>query len=194
MFGFLDTKKKKFLAAMGLQLAVIFLMIIYKTAILIGGQIVYLRIAPVDPRDPLRGDYVVFQLQDFSRLDAYIFDSPQSVKSGDVIFVTVGERGDYAYPIGASKTKPSGDDIFIKGTVTNVSSQGNFNSGLPEEKFVRQRIQDFNIKYGIEEYFIKEGSGRNVSFRGYANYAQVMVDNNGSSLLKRLFIDGKPWP
>ncbi|PJC47845.1 MAG: hypothetical protein CO034_01100, partial [Parcubacteria group bacterium CG_4_9_14_0_2_um_filter_35_11] len=62
------TKQTKFIIAIAIQLVIIFSIIIFKMAVLTGGAEVLLRIEPVDPRDPLRGDYLTFQYK-ISNLD-----------------------------------------------------------------------------------------------------------------------------
>ena len=57
-------KQRKSIAlalAIGFQFVVIFSIVIFKVAVLAGGTNVMLKIAPVDPRDWLRGDYAVFR-------------------------------------------------------------------------------------------------------------------------------------
>ena len=54
-------KKSKFFLAVAIQLVIILLLLITKISIFSGGEEVLLKIAPVDPRDPLRGDYVTFR-------------------------------------------------------------------------------------------------------------------------------------
>ena len=66
-------KQTKFILAIALQLAVIFTIIIFKFSVFTGGTEVMLRIQPVDPRDPLRGDYVTFSY-DISSVSSYQFE------------------------------------------------------------------------------------------------------------------------
>jgi uncharacterized membrane-anchored protein len=51
-----------------------------------------------------------------------------------------------------------------------------------------------HIVYGIEEYFIPEGQGRNFSFWNKEAAARVAVDENCNAALKQIYIDGEPWP
>lgn len=169
------TKEKKFLIAIGVQLIIIFTIIIFKVATLTGGTEVLLRIEPVDPTDPLRGDYITFQYT-ISSLNNYLFKySP--IRSGDTIYIPLRQLGNYwtaTYDI--KKTKPLDDKIFIQGKVSRVSGS---------------RV---TVIYGIEEYFIPEGAGRGFRFRGHELAALVSVDENGNAVLKQIYMDNKPWP
>jgi hypothetical protein len=60
---FMITKQTKFIIAIVIQLVIIFTIIIFKIAVLRSGTEVLLRIKPVDPRDPLRGDHLTFPMR-----------------------------------------------------------------------------------------------------------------------------------
>ena len=167
-------KQTKFFLAMVLQTAVIFVIIIFKLSILTGGTEIMLRIAPVDPRDLLRGDYVTFRY-DISSIGSH-YAKRQEIKNGDVVYIVLGKSGKYWGLQRVEKDKPTGNDLFIKGIVRQSTSL------------------QFNVVYGIEEYFIPEGKGQNFRFQNKEAAARVFVDENGNSLIKQIFIDDKPWP
>jgi uncharacterized membrane-anchored protein len=50
------------------------------------------------------------------------------------------------------------------------------------------------VVYGIEEYFIPEGKGRDFRFGNKMASARIVVDDNGNAVLKGIIVDGKPWP
>jgi len=79
------TKQTKFILAIVLQILIIFGIIIFKMIVLTGGTEVLLKIEPVDPRDPFRGDYVTFRYN-ISNLDFYLFSNKQ-IKNGDTVYV-----------------------------------------------------------------------------------------------------------
>lgn len=185
------TKQSKFIVAIIIQLVIIFSIIIFKVSILSGGQDVVLRIAPVDPRDPLRGDYVTFTYEDISSVNSYYFKY-NNIRNGDKVYVALREYGGFYYVENINKIKPV-EGTFIKGTV--VSDGGDIFSDN-DNSLLSQSINDgeIEIKYGIEEYFIKEGSGRNMRFAEDKNYALIKVDSDGNAVIKQLYIDGNPWP
>lgn len=183
------TKLTKFILAIVLQVIIIFAIVIFKVSVLTGGTEILLKIAPVDPTSPLRGDYATFQY-DISNLDSYLLNGSQ-VRNGDTVYVILYQSGEYWEVESVSLNKPSGNNkIFIKGKVTSggIESQSDI---LPYQEFEDASI---HVIYGIEEYFIPEGKGRNFSFWNKEAAASVAVDENGNAALKRIYVDGKPWP
>lgn len=181
------SKKTKFILAITLQILIIFGIIIFKTGVLTGGRKVLLKIEPVDPRDPLRGDYVTFQYN-ISELDSYLFDNKQ-VRNGDTVYVILRKGKKYWTAQNVQKTKPSSkNQIFIKG---RVESQKEF---YPANFFLPQRLGTIHIIYGIEEYYIPEGKGQVFSFWNKEAVAKVSVDKSGNAVLKQIYVDNKPWP
>ena len=177
-------KQTKFTIAIAVQLAIIFGLLIFKMSILSSGTDVLLKIAPVDPRDPLRGDYVVFEY-DISRINEYSFGySP--IRNNDTIYVPLKQRGKYwTASYGIQKTKPVDTaNIFIKGKIA---------SGEGTDSSLSFR-NTYHIIYNIEEYFIPEGAGRGVSFWNKEAYARVTIDQSGNPVLRQIFVDDKPWP
>lgn len=185
----LMSKQIKFILAVALQLAIIFIIIIFKFSIFTGGTEVMLRIQPVDPRDPLRGDYVTFSY-DISSVSSYQFKySP--ISNGDKVYIPLAKRSGYWQVSGMiSKDKPV-QGVFIKGVVKESDS---INFGQPILIDVQKQERNITIIYGIEEYFIPEGAGRTERFIGNNNFAKVAIDDNGNAVLKQLFVDNKIWP
>ena len=176
------TKQNKFFLAVGFQLMVIIIMIIFKSSILVGGTEIKLKIMPVDPRDLLRGDYVTFDY-DISNLDAYYFYDLE-VSEGDNIYVSLEEKFDsnirsskynYYDVVRVSKNKPKGDSIILKGKIASYGGGD----------IVR-------VKYGIEEYFVPEGKGQ-INFAGRNVMVGVVVNKDGNAVLKNVYMDGEKW-
>ncbi len=185
------TKQTKFILAIALQIVIIFAIIIFKVSVLTGGTEVLLKIEPVDPRDPLRGDYVTFQYN-ISNLDSYTYISDkEQIKNGDTVYVILYKSGKYWIAQKAQKTKPTSEkQIFIKGKVASggLESQAEF---LSQQRLGGSRLQ---LIYGIEEYYIPEGEGRGFSFFNKEAAAKVSIDENGNAVLKQIYIDNKLWP
>lgn len=169
------TKQTKFIIAIAIQLVIIFSIIIFKMAVLMGGTDVLLKIEPVDPRDPLRGDHLTFSYK-ISNLDSYLFNY-FPVREGDTVYIPLKQQRKYWVAVfGIQKTKPSDGEIFIKGKVAN--SYGN----------------SVRVIYGIEDYFIPEGVGQDFTFWGREIAARVSIDKNGKAVLKQIYVDNKSWP
>lgn len=183
------TKLTKFILAITTQIVIIFALIIFKVSVLTGGTDVFLRIQPVDPTSPFRGDYATFQY-DISNLGSYLFDGLQ-IRNGDTVYVVLGQSGKYWIAQSVQKNMTTGSNqIFIKGKVASggLESQSDL---FPSQRFGGSRI---HVVYGIEEYFIPEGKGRNISFWNKEAAARVAVDENGNTVLKQIYVGGKPWP
>ena len=111
-------KQTKFILAIALQAIIIFAIVIFKMSVLTGGTDVLLKIAPVDPRDMLRGDYATFQYSNVSNLDSYISDG-QPIRNGDTVYVVLRQSGKYWMARNVQKTKPLSGDIALKGKVAS---------------------------------------------------------------------------
>jgi len=171
------TKQTKFIIAIVVQLVIIFSIIIFKIAVLTGGTEVLLKIEPVDPRDPLRGDHLTFSYYKISNLYTYLFNySP--IRGGDTVYVPLKKQENYwIATFGVQKTKPIGEGkIFLRGKVSSVYGD------------------KVHIIYGIEDYFIPEGAGQDFTFWRQEVVARVSVDENGNAVLKQIYVNDKPWP
>ncbi len=68
VFGWLKTRERKvLLITVAAQLVILVAMIALRAIPLVTGQTVLVKVAPVDPRDLFRGDYVILSY-DFSRV------------------------------------------------------------------------------------------------------------------------------
>lgn len=130
---------------------------------LLTGREVLLKTVPIDPRDLLRGDYVVL---------SYEISMPQSLKtdnleSDSTIYVVLKvDDNNIATVDYVSKEMPH-NEFFIKGKVRNKW---------------RARVE-----YGIESYFVKEGTGRKIERELVKGaFAKVIIDKNGKAKIKGL--------
>ncbi len=167
-------KDLKILLAVALQVFIILSIVVFKYFIISAGVEVILKVQPIDPRDPLRGDYITFTYN-ISRLPNYLAKS-ENLKIGDVVYVSLREGRTYWTAYKISKRKPDfNDSVFIKGKVESVG-------------------EDLSIIYGIEEYFIPENTGRNFSFINKFVTAKIFLNKNGNAVLKQIYVNNKPWP
>ncbi|OGY45718.1 MAG: hypothetical protein A3J65_02180 [Candidatus Buchananbacteria bacterium RIFCSPHIGHO2_02_FULL_45_11b] len=184
----MTNKQIKFISVIVLQVAIIFAIIIFKLSILTGGTEILLKIQPLDPRDLLRGDYATFQYE-ISNLDSY-YAQGQPIKNGDTVYVTLKQAGKNWAVKNIKTSKPAGGELFIAGKVES----GGFENQADQLALQQLNNSRFHIIYGIEQYFIPEGEGRNFSFSNKEAVAQVAIDDNGSAVIKRIYVDGQPWP
>lgn len=132
------------------QIAFLGSMIWSRAAILRDGAEVVLEVRPVDPRDLLRGDYVVVSYA-ISSLDRTLLGGPvpEEGSGPHALFVRLkpGQAGLWE-PVAASFERPSAapaaGEVDLRGTVAYVPSGA---APLP-------------VSYGIERFYLPEGQGR----------------------------------
>jgi uncharacterized membrane-anchored protein len=136
------------------------------------GVEIVLESRPVDPRDPLRGDYVIlgYVAEDLSAVPA------PGVGNGDTVYVELSDRGQYWEP-GFVYTYLIPRDEWRDGQV-----------------FVRARVEQLDplrVSYpNIGEYFIPQGAGNPPEPPDVV----ASVSDDGAIRIKRLEIDGRVWP
>lgn len=175
------------------QLSILLLLILSKYLIFANGTEIYLRIEPYDPRDPLRGDFAVFQFKDLSSVPTFYlnldfslqplkYEEQPAISYGQTVYVLLRSNGLFSGPANISLKKPE-SGLFIKGQAQSEFIPGSANAGST----------NLRVVYGIEEYFIPENSGRNANFGDNA-FAVVKVDKDGNPVLVKIIVDGKDWP
>jgi uncharacterized membrane-anchored protein len=139
-------RKQFIFAAVILQFAILFTICGKREMIIRTGDTVFLRTAPVDPRDLFRGDYVILNYEISSFPVSYLKEiSPESLKKGDPLYVHLKtlSAGSCAEAYAVSADKPA-SGLFIKGRVSEEPSK---------------KSRRINLKYGIESYYVQQGAG-----------------------------------
>ncbi len=106
-------------ATIAFQMIVLSSMIVQHGYTLFTGDSILLRVIPVDPRDPLRGDYVILRYP-FSNLWPQGYGHWDESRIGSEVFVTLEPDSDGKHWNGsmASWTRPA-TGRFIRGKVRN---------------------------------------------------------------------------
>ena len=185
-------KQTRFLVAVGLNFTIIILLALFHGLILFQGTDVSLKIQPVDPRDPIRGDYVEYQF-DISQLDPILFS--ETVDYGEGVYVPLVKEGEYWIAGSGISTEQPENGLFLRAVVKSVP----YVHGVPEEEYLERDLMFvqnniITVRYGLEEYFVPEGAGRGVAFTGHETSATVSVNDRGLAVLKQIYLDGEPWP
>lgn len=161
-----------------LQIVFIGWMVAGRAAILRNGTDVTLAVEPIDPRDLLRGDYVVLSYP-ISILTGDL--APEGAERGDTIYVRVAPGEDGAYlPVAASLGEPPAavgeGEAYIRGTVRSAGSG---------------RVHSV---FGIERFYVPEGEGRGIEegMRQDRFEVVVAVGSNGAAQIRALLHDGYP--
>lgn len=136
--------------AAGLQTGVLATMISSSAGILADGVAVRLIAQPVDPRDLLRGEYVVLGYE-FSNLDAALLEGPWPEAAGEVTLnVRLAPSDDgYWHPVKGS----FGELPAEEGTVVLRSLPFQYE---PQS----QPPAQISAQYGLERYYVPEGQGK----------------------------------
>ena len=149
-------------AAVVLQFVVLMSMVVRNALPTFGSPTVLLRVVPVDPRDLMRGDYVILGYE--------ISTMPNYAEPGATVYTLLQpERDGRHYRGVAVVTEPPTSGRFIRGTCLG----GN------------------RIRYGIESYFVQEGKGKAYedAVRRHKLSAVVALAADGTPALRRLVIE-----
>jgi uncharacterized membrane-anchored protein len=181
------SEHKKIALLVAIQLIIVGALGLYYLLILQNGKEVMLHVAPRDPRDPLRGDYMTFRY-DISSYSGVI-ETDTDIKVGDVLYLTLVATGDGTWGGRAlSSRRPDKGVYFIRGTVRNIGSQ----TSQAEGQLMKMPM--VSLSFGVEDYFIPEGKGHDFPQGAQDMNAQVFINNSGVAVIKQLYVDGKKWP
>jgi uncharacterized membrane-anchored protein len=178
-----------------IQIVLIGLMVADRVMILRTGVDVTLHTRPVDPRDFLRGDYVVLDY-DISTVSTSFLGSDTTMPSSalkdsvgryDTIFVKLAPNRDGFYEAISVHAVPidvASPEVLIRGRVV-----GGVICGRDRCTFGTLRV-----RYGIERYFVPEGEGKTLENARNQRKLTVIaaVAPTGRAAIKRLMIDGQP--
>lgn len=145
------------------------------------GRTLYLRTAPLDPRDPMRGDYVRFAYE--------IGHAPRTLWRGGVagwassdwrerravrnrrVFALVQPDEEGIAQLQAVSDQPPRDGLFLRAHVTNVQPQG------------------LDLRYGVEALFMEQGRAKELEQSrsvqaGVPLNIEVAVSDEGVAVMK----------
>lgn len=143
---------------------------------------VLLETAPVDPRDLLRGEFVILNYK-ISRLDKSLFTPPltDELDANTMVYVHLKPVGEFHEASSASLTPPEpGAGLFIQGHVVNPWRL-RLGQGTAQDPV--------RVEYGLERYYVREGTGEP---RGKLT-ALISLPTRGEATIKQVFLDGKPY-
>jgi uncharacterized membrane-anchored protein len=171
-----------------LQCALLVLMVADRMQILREGTEVTLQTQPVDPRDLLRGDYIVLRY-DISQVPAGPLTGQPTAERNPVVFVKLAPNANGLYETVSVHAEPvpvTAPNILIRG---HVASSGGA-CGSTRRTF----CDKLQIKYGLENYFVPEGEGKKLEqARNQQKLCVVAaVLPSGRAAIKRLLLDGEP--
>ena len=136
-------KKKLTIAVIVLWVLITLFIVIKNEYIIASGKEVLLETVPVDPRDMLMGDYVILNYKIGQLPLKYFY-----YKNGEEVYVTLKQNERNIASLNKILTEKPENEFFIKGKISSC------NTTIPFFRTGRC------INYGIESYYVKEGTGR----------------------------------
>ena len=172
-------KIKLVILVLALQTAWLLGTVFQQENILRSGQVVLLETKPVDPRDPLRGDFVLLNYQ-ISDVPLNYFAAPvkTNLPAGTQIFVALAPTGSNQFwgvtRAATEQILPATNEVVLRGKSVWTWRNGG---------------DSIHVEYGLEKYFVAEGT----SHPNGKLTAQVAVDAAGRARIKQVFVNGKPY-
>lgn len=167
---------KLVILVLALQMAWLLGTVATQETALVRGQVISLETQPVDPRDLLRGDYLVLNYK-ISSVPKALFTPPlaENLSSAQTVWVAVSPHGEFHEVVRASRERfePTADEILIK-------AQTSWNN---------RRSDAEQVQYGLEQYFVRERTGNP---RGKIT-VEAVVSTSGRASIKQVFLDGRPY-
>lgn len=172
-----------------LQITALLGMIGMKQWTLDTGTPVELETVPVDPRSLFSGDYVRLNYT-ISNLKLEQLEGDKDFKRHDSAYVVLQSGTPYAMPVSVHRTLPSvaSGQVVIKGEVKYIND-----SFWNPQTRQSENIKNMSVHYGIENYYVQEGTGRALE-RPAANEkvtVRVAVDRYGKAGILAILINGQ---
>lgn len=154
------------------------------------GREIVMRVVPVDPRDLVRGDYVQlgFGLSPLYTAKLKLSADMAAIAPGDRVYVTLHPDSDKNWSVTAVSisypVEVASEDAVLQGRLENIWQDGSDNA---------PKSLVFDVRYGIESYFVPEGTGPELeaAVRDKTVEALVAVGRDGTAALKGLVIGGE---
>jgi len=171
------------------QSAALFKMVYDRDRLLKNGREVMLSVRPLDPRDIFRGDYVTLGYDISSLKTSNLPEekraSSDAIERGGTAYVTLTPNPAGGWTVaGVTPAYPAAvasGDIVLKANVLSIWRSTDTTDAV------------LNLRYGIETYFVPEGTGRALEdkVRSHKIEAIVAVDSSGEAALRGLVVDGE---
>jgi len=142
------------------------------------GKIIMLETERVDPRDLLRGNYLILNYK-ISSVPTNMFSPPlrTELTAGTKVFVALKPGTNQFHAVSRASTdklEPDADEVVLCGK----SQWGWWNT-----------TNAVRVEYGLERYYVAEGRGNP---RGKLT-VQAVVPESGNASIKEVFVGGKPY-
>jgi uncharacterized membrane-anchored protein len=172
-------KFKLLILVLALQSAWLLGMVATQEQALATGRVILLETARIDPRDLLRGDFLILNYP-ISDVPTNLFSPPvaKDLPKATKIYVALAPATNNFYVVVKASTNefaPAPGEVLLKGRSTWPRWNASTNS--------------IHVEYGLERYYVAEGTGNPIG----KLTAQVVVPASGHGRVKEVFVDGKPY-
>lgn len=182
----------KIILLVAVQLLALVAMIADKQWTLNTGTPVVLKTEPVDPRSMFMGDYVrlAYTISQLSLDGDNALEGDKEFKRNDTVWVALKPEpeGARAVAVYHRRSAIAPGLLALKGEVQYFNE---FQWDRSSNKSVKQRT--LNVRYGIEQYYVQEGAGRQIERpQGGEKVAiQVAIDTRGKAGILAVLLDGR---
>lgn len=153
------------------------------------GTPIVLRTEPIDPRSLFSGDYVRLNYG-ISRLNLEQLAGDDEFDYHDRVHVVLERRDSYWEAVSVHRRQPEAapGQVVIKGEVEN-----RFGVVWDSADKRREKPKTIEVRYGIENYFVPEGEGRDLERPkpGEVVSIRVVVDKFGNIAIKAVLVNSK---
>ncbi len=165
-----------------MQAGVLGFMVYSQESIIKRGTSITLRTAPIDPRDPFRGDYVRlrFAINNLNNAPTRWQPANYQPRKGDTVYAVLSEQPSGVHELTyftntIPGTTRASQSIMLRGRVTGDNHRS---------------TQQQQVKFGVEQLFVEQGKGLDIEKRqgvrgGMQNamHVTVAVGNKGKAVL-----------
>lgn len=166
---------RRLLLIIVLQIALLLTIVGKYQYILLTGQVIALKTAPVDPVDPFYGDYVVLNYE-IARIDGtrVSHDVTGADDQKEVYVVLEKKANPWFEAVGVYRQKPAvqPNQVVLKGTLRNYDESGS---------------KEMRLDYGIGRYYVTENTGREIEARrNQLSMVEARVSGSGDAVISQL--------
>ena len=149
-------RRKIVLICVAAQLLVLGVMAGEREYILANGKTIYLRTAPIDPRDPFRGDFVrlsyeIARIAD-EQVRGALADPKSEARKGDRVYAVLRKGADDLYALDYVTDRKPEQGVFLRGRLSEDWRTARGGRSIP-------------VRYGIEQLFVEQGTGHDIERR-----------------------------
>ena len=176
--------RKLFYLVVAIQILFLLVEVAYTEIQMRTGRVIVLRVAPIDPRSLLMGNYIdlSYDISTIGRSSTRFEQPIPHLEPGDTVYAILRPAKPYAEIVGLTAERPSqttDDLVYLKGRVVPSWDGG--------------RLM---VEYGIERYYIPEARERDVSRMAVSRRrtigVEAVVTGDGRGIIRRVLVNGKP--